>query len=166
VNPVKILFSRLDSPVGELLLTAAQNRLLGVYWEIDDSRIQRLTDDPCYCEGRDNFLDTVSTQLEEYFRGLRLGFDLPVAPAGTAFQQRVWQHLQAIPYGQTRSYGEIAVQLDKPRGARAVGAAIGRNPIAIIIPCHRVVGRGGALTGFAGGLPNKQWLLEHELRVG
>ena len=166
MNPGKILFSRLDSPVGKLLLTAAQNRLLGVYWEADDSRIQRLMADSCYCEDRDSFLDTVVTQLGEYFRGLRSEFDLPLAPAGTAFQQRVWQRLQAIPHGQTRTYGEIAAQLDNPKGARAVGAAIGRNPIAIIIPCHRVIGSGGTLTGFAGGLSNKQWLLEHEQRVG
>jgi len=166
VNPDKILFSRLDSPVGKLLLTAAQNRLLGVYWDGDDSHIQRLMADSCYCEDRDSFLDTVVTQLGEYFQGLRSEFDLPLAPAGTAFQQRVWQRLQAIPHGQTRSYGEIAAQLDNPKGARAVGAAIGRNPIAIIIPCHRVIGSGGTLTGFAGGLSNKQWLLEHEQRVG
>ena len=166
MTPGKILFSRLDSPVGKLLLTAAQNRLLGVYWEADDSRIQRLMADGCYCEDRDSFLDTVVTQLGEYFRGLRSEFDLPLAPAGTAFQQRVWQRLQAIPHGQTRTYGEIAAQLDNPKGARAVGAAIGRNPIAIIIPCHRVIGSGGTLTGFAGGLSNKQWLLEHEQRIG
>ena len=166
MNPEKILFSRLDSPVGKLLLTAAQNRLLGVCWEADDSHIQRLMADSCCCEDRDSFLDTVVTQLGEYFQGLRSEFDLPLAPAGTAFQQRVWQRLQAISHGQTRTYGEIAAQLDNPKGARAVGAAIGRNPIAIIIPCHRVIGSGGTLTGFAGGLSNKQWLLEHEQRVG
>lgn len=166
MNQGKILFSRLDSPVGRLLLTAAQNRLLGVYWEADESHIQQLMADSRYCEDRNSFLDRVVNQLGEYFQGLRSEFDLPLAPAGTAFQQRVWQRLQAIPHGQTRTYGEIAAQLDNPKGARAVGAAIGRNPIAIIVPCHRVIGSGGTLTGFAGGLSNKQWLLEHEQRVG
>ncbi|MBB3190595.1 methylated-DNA--[protein]-cysteine S-methyltransferase [Halomonas cerina] len=106
--------------------------------------------------------DRARVQLTEYFAGTRRSFDLPLAPAGTDFQRRVWQALAAIPYGETRDYGEIAEQLGQRHSQRAVGAANGKNPIAIVVPCHRVIGRDGRLTGYAGGLGRKQWLLAHE----
>ncbi|TFH85067.1 methylated-DNA--[protein]-cysteine S-methyltransferase [Billgrantia azerbaijanica] len=101
-------------------------------------------------------------QLDEYFAGTRRAFDLPLAPAGTDFQRRVWAALATIPYGETRNYAEIAEQLRCKGGQRAVGAANGRNPIAIVVPCHRVIGSDGRLTGYAGGIGRKQWLLAHE----
>ena len=105
----------------------------------------------------------VATQLAEYFAGTRTAFDLPLAPIGTPFEQRVWEHLQTIPYGETTTYGEIARELGSV--ARAVGRANGANPISIIVPCHRVIGANGSLTGYAGGLPTKHQLLAHERGV-
>lgn len=102
------------------------------------------------------------SQLEEYFAGSRLEFDLPLNPAGTAFQRSVWEALLRIPFGVTRSYTDIAREIGLPAAVRAVGAANGANPIAIIVPCHRVIGASGRLTGYAGGLPIKEWLLRHE----
>lgn len=101
-------------------------------------------------------------QLNEYFAGMRREFDLSLAPAGTPFQRAVWNELLLIPFGRTRSYGEIACILGRPGASRAVGAANGRNPIPVLIPCHRVIGSDGSLTGFGGGIPAKRWLLEHE----
>ena len=105
-----------------------------------------------------------AAQLEEYFAGKRAEFDLPLAPAGTEFQRSVWRALQTIPFGETRSYGEIAAQIGNPKACRAVGMANNRNPIAIIIPCHRVIGHNGSLVGYGGGLDIKQYLLELEKR--
>lgn len=102
------------------------------------------------------------TQLTEYFAGSRRDFDLPLAPAGTDFQKRVWQALVGIPFGETRSYGELAEQLGSKGGQRAVGAANGKNPISIIVPCHRVIGSDGKLTGYSSGIGRKQWLLAFE----
>ncbi|WP_110656179.1 methylated-DNA--[protein]-cysteine S-methyltransferase [Salinicola halimionae] len=104
-------------------------------------------------------------QLEAYFRAELTVFDLPLAPRGTDFQIRVWQVLQAIPFGQTRSYREIAVAIGTPLAVRAVGAANGRNPLSLIVPCHRVIGSNGKLTGYAGGLDRKRWLLQHEVSI-
>ena len=115
---------------------------------------------------RDDRLFTVATgQLAAYFAGELTDFDLPLAPAGTGFQQRVWAALRTIPYGQTTSYGELAGQLGNPGASRAVGLANGRNPIAVVVPCHRVIGANGTLTGYGGGLDRKRWLLDHELAV-
>jgi methylated-DNA-[protein]-cysteine S-methyltransferase len=105
-----------------------------------------------------------AAQLAEYFAGKRVKFDLPLAPAGTEFQRSVWQALLTIPFGKTRSYGEIAVQIGNPKACRAVGMANNRNPIAIIIPCHRVIGRDGSLVGYGGGLDIKRYLLDLEKR--
>jgi len=110
--------------------------------------------------------ETVTLQLDEYFNGQRQVFDLDLAPEGTDFQRSVWQELTAIGYANTCSYGDIAKKLGKPKASRAVGAANGANPIPIIIPCHRVLGSSGRLTGFGGGLPTKQWLLSHERGEG
>ncbi|MGY3929239.1 methylated-DNA--[protein]-cysteine S-methyltransferase [Aeromonas simiae] len=104
-------------------------------------------------------------QFEAYFSGRLTRFDLPLAARGTPFQMAVWATLREIPYGQTVSYREIAEAIGNPKAVRAVGAANGRNPLSVIVPCHRVIGSGGALTGYAGGLPIKAWLLEHERRV-
>ena len=104
----------------------------------------------------------VHKQLEEYFNGKRKAFDLPLAPRGTEFQKKIWDLLKKIPYGETRSYGQIAAMADNPKGSRAVGMANNRNPLPVVIPCHRVIGSGGALTGYAGGLDLKQKLLELE----
>ena len=107
-------------------------------------------------------LDDAAAQLREYFAGDRLAFDLPLDPIGTAFQRRVWDLLTKIPYGVTQTYGDLATSMAKPSASRAVGAANGKNPISIIVPCHRVIASSGALTGYAGGLAAKQWLLAHE----
>ncbi|XKE46157.1 methylated-DNA--[protein]-cysteine S-methyltransferase [Halomonas organivorans] len=106
--------------------------------------------------------DHAKTQLEEYFVGSRHSFELPLAPEGTDFQRRVWQALSTIPFGETRCYAEIAEQLGCKGGQRAVGAANGKNPLAIVVPCHRVIGSDGRLTGYAAGIGRKQWLLAHE----
>lgn len=110
-------------------------------------------------------LTDTARQLAEYFAGRRTAFDLPLAPAGTPFQRDVWRSLREIPYGETVSYGELAGQLGRPRASRAVGAANGRNPLAVVVPCHRVIGAGGALTGYAGGLDRKRELLALEVRA-
>jgi methylated-DNA-[protein]-cysteine S-methyltransferase len=109
-------------------------------------------------------LARAATQLREYFAGERRLFDLPLAPDGTGFQRLVWAALEQIPYGVTRSYGELARAIGRPAASRAVGTANSRNPISIIVPCHRVIGANGALTGYAGGMRAKQWLLDHEQR--
>jgi methylated-DNA-[protein]-cysteine S-methyltransferase len=110
-------------------------------------------------------LRTAATQLREYFAGVRRDFELTLAPEGTEFQRRVWRALEGIPFATTRSYGELASTLGNRNASRAVGAANGKNPIPIIVPCHRVIGADGSLTGFGGGEPTKRWLLDHEARV-
>ena len=148
------------SPVGELTLVADDRGLAAILWEDDKPDRVRLgalreqADHPVLVE--------TERQLGEYFAGKRRTFDVPLSFAGTDFQKRVWAALLAIPFGETRSYGEIAQQLGTPGASRAVGAANGRNPISIIAPCHRVVGANGKLTGFAGGLEAKAFLLDLE----
>ena len=107
-------------------------------------------------------LRAAARELEEYFAGKRVSFDLPLDPAGTPFQGAVWRALREVPFGETATYGEIARRVGHPAAARAVGAANGRNPISIIIPCHRIIGADGSLTGYGGGLDRKEWLLRHE----
>ena len=151
-------YAQLDSPIGLLLLAADEHGLRTVQmpdgeeaaqpaasWSKNESDMQR------YCQ-----------QLRKYFDGRLTAFDLPLAPQLTDFQSRVIDQLKDIPFGATRSYGELAKILNQPTAARAVGTACGRNPIPIIIPCHRVVAGNGALTGFAGGIERKRWLLQHE----
>lgn len=111
-------------------------------------------------------LNAAAKQLEGYFSGTLQAFTLPLVPAGTAFQQQVWQALQQIPFGETRSYQQIANAIGNPKAVRAVGMANSRNPVAIMIPCHRVIGANGQLTGYAGGLDKKAWLLQHEQQPG
>ncbi|WP_341208697.1 methylated-DNA--[protein]-cysteine S-methyltransferase [uncultured Sphingomonas sp.] len=152
----------LPSPLGELTLVADDAALVAILWPDDKpGRVQL----EATAERPDHpVLAAAATQLREYFAGKRTAFDLPLAPRGTAFQCDVWRALDAIPYGETRSYADIARAIGRPTATRAVGAANGRNPISIVTPCHRVIGRSGALTGFAGGLAAKQHLLALEQR--
>ena len=151
---------RVPSPVGRLTLVASDEGLAAILWEDDRPGRVRIDAGP---EVSDHpILNEAERQLAEYFSGRRQQFALRLEMSGTAFQRRVWSALLAIPFGQTRSYREIAEQIGSPRAVRAVGAANGRNPISIVAPCHRVVGSTGALTGFAGGLANKARLLELE----
>jgi methylated-DNA-[protein]-cysteine S-methyltransferase len=143
------------SPLGPLRLRAHGDELAAVHLPNDES----VPDEP---ERACDVLLATADQLREYFAGHRRTFDLPLAPDGTGFQQIVWHALLAIPFGETRSYGQIAAAIGRPAASRAVGAANGRNPIAIIVPCHRVIGSSGQLTGYGGGLPAKRWLLAHE----
>lgn len=148
------------SPVGTLTLVASEKGLAAILWENDDPArvpLGALTED-----GEDPVLQETERQLDEYFSGKRKTFSIPLDFNGTDFQKAVWNALLTIPYGETRSYGEIAVQLGNPKAVRAVGAANGRNPISIIAPCHRVIGSNGKLTGFAGGLEAKSLLLRLE----
>jgi methylated-DNA-[protein]-cysteine S-methyltransferase len=147
----------LDTPVGRLLL-AREGRELRL---INFQRGPRPRLDPRWRESTDAFDDVVS-QLTEYFAGERQRFELPLAPEGTPFQQRVWRELQDIPYGVTISYGQLAARIGQPTASRAVGLANGSNPLAIVIPCHRVIGANGTLTGYGGGLPIKGRLLALE----
>jgi methylated-DNA-[protein]-cysteine S-methyltransferase len=152
--------SAIASPVGTLTLVADETALVALLWE--DDRPGRVPLE-AMAEGRDHrVLAAAAAQLAEYFAGARTAFDLPLAPRGTAFQRAVWGELAAIPYGETRSYADIARALGQPNATRAVGAANGRNPLSIVVPCHRVVGSDGSLTGFAGGIEGKRWLLAHE----
>lgn len=146
----------ISSPLGDLRLYAHDDELVGIY--LPDQHA------PAAAPGRGGVLAAAARQLAEYFAGERRAFDLPLAPRGTGFQQLVWRALLAIPYGETRSYGDLARAIGRPAAARAVGAANARNPLAIVVPCHRVIGASGQLTGYAGGMPAKRWLLEHERR--
>ncbi|MDE1167320.1 MAG: methylated-DNA--[protein]-cysteine S-methyltransferase [Pseudomonas sp.] len=147
----------LPSPVGELTLVADGPHLVAVLWENDKPGRVRLG--PLLAAPDCPVLGQVARQLDEYFAGSRQQFALALAFKGTEFQKKVWQALLTIPFGQTRSYSDIAVQIGHPQAVRAVGAANGRNPISIIAPCHRVIGASGQLTGFAGGLAAKERLL-------
>lgn len=153
-----------STPVGRLVLVARGDALVGVWMEDQRHHPGVLA----YGEGApvdDPVLTAAAQQLEEYFAGRRTEFDLPLAPEGTEFQRRVWAELLQIPFGETVTYGELARRLGDPNGSRAVGLANGRNPIGIVIPCHRVVGAAGDLTGYGGGLPRKRLLLDLEAQV-
>jgi methylated-DNA-[protein]-cysteine S-methyltransferase len=156
----RYVYTRVSSPVGTLTLVASDQGLAAILWENDRPSRVRL---PLDAEDRRHpVLGETARQLAQYFAGERREFTLPLDPAGTDFQRKVWAALRTIPFGQTRSYGQIAQQIGSPTAIRAVGAANGRNPISIVTPCHRVIGANGALTGFAGGLDTKARLLELE----
>ncbi len=153
-----MLYTTVDSPIGELLLLGDEQTLFGLYmqqgrkpmriaagWQRDASPFAR-----------------VATQLDEYFHAGRVAFDVPLAMHGSEFERRVWRALQDIPYGETISYGELARRIGQPSASRAVGLANGRNPISVIVPCHRVIGANGSLTGYGGGIERKRLLLELE----
>jgi methylated-DNA-[protein]-cysteine S-methyltransferase len=150
--------STIDSPIGELTLVARDGVLSGIYfpghWHMPAPEVFGLRSEGGFEQARQ--------QLGEYFAGERTEFELPTAVAGKAFQRRVWELIDRIPYGQTTTYGEMAQELGDPVLAREVGAAVGRNPLSIVVPCHRVVGKDGRLTGYAGGLERKRFLLELE----
>jgi methylated-DNA-[protein]-cysteine S-methyltransferase len=146
-----------DSPIGDLLLTAEEGRITGLHFS-PFAIGPEWRHDP-------RALHDAATQLQEYFAGDRTEFDLPLSPEGTDFQRRVWALLREIPYGETTTYGTLARELGDPKTVRAVGLANGRNPIAVIIPCHRVIGADGSLTGFGGGLDRKRALLDLEAGV-
>jgi len=148
-----------ESPIGRLLVTSDGTALTGLYME--PSRKAQSVDGWIQDEAVAPLSATVR-QLSEYFAGTRREFDLPLRLQGTTFQTRVWRELTVIPYGQTWSYGQLAQRIDKPSASRAVGLANGRNPISILVPCHRVIGADGSLTGYGGGLERKRWLLAHE----
>jgi O-6-methylguanine DNA methyltransferase len=145
-----------DSPCGELTLVARGDALSGLYMTGQRHRPAQETFGP---RGDSPVFAAARAQLDAYFAGELTCFDLPLTMAGTPFQQRVWSALRDIPYGETVSYGELAALLGSPTASRAVGLANGRNPIGVIVPCHRVIGAGGDLTGYGGGLPRKRWLL-------
>jgi methylated-DNA-[protein]-cysteine S-methyltransferase len=157
------VYKRMRSPVGALTLVATDDGLAAILWETDPLRRVRLKLDAE--ESGHLLLVETERQLEEYFAGRRKHFTLKLDPSGTLFQRTVWNALLTIPFGETRSYAQIARQIGKPTATRAVGAANGRNPLSIVAPCHRVVGSTGALTGFAGGLDVKAHLLAFEANV-
>ena len=150
---------RITTPLGPMTLAATANGLAGAWFDGQAHHPGPLTA-PVAADNR--FLVQATRELGEYFLAQRQRFDVALDPQGTVFQQAVWQALRGIACGALQRYGEIARQLVKPQAARAVGAAVGRNPISVIVPCHRVVGQNGALTGYAGGLPRKQALLRLE----
>ena len=153
----------IDSPVGPLTLLAEDGALTGLYLEDREPHgPDGLNRAEAGDEANDRVLAEATRQLDEYFAGQRQEFDLPLALRGTVFQRRVWQALRDIPYGETTSYGHLASDIGQPTAARAVGLANGRNPVSIIVPCHRVVGSDGSLTGYGGGLDRKQRLLDLE----
>ena len=147
-----------DSPVGPLLLTSDGRALTRVLFDADP--------EPAWSTQPCELLDRAVEQLREYFAGERTEFDLPLAPDGTPFQRRVWEALRTIPYAETISYRQLATRVGNPSASRAVGLANGRNPISLVVPCHRVIGADGSLTGYGGGLDRKRTLLDLERRVG
>lgn len=154
-----IVHTAVQSPVGPLLLAVSDEGLYAIEFQPSRHPVARAE---AWREGDHPLLEQARAQLEEYFAGTRRGFDLPLAPHGTAFQRTVWRTLATIPYGETLSYAQLAARVGRPGAARAVGAANGRNPLPIVLPCHRVIGARGDLTGFGGGLPVKRFLLELE----
>ncbi|OTG89163.1 methylated-DNA--[protein]-cysteine S-methyltransferase [Acinetobacter sp. ANC 3813] len=157
---MKLSYLFLASPVGQLKLVANESALVAVLWENENPDRVRLAE--LIEDSKHPILLEAVRQLNEYFAGKRQQFDLPLDFAGTPFQKKVWQALLSIPFGETRSYKQIAEQIGNVKAVRAVGAANGKNPISIIAPCHRVVGASGKLVGFAGGLENKEILLKLE----
>ena len=147
----------IDSPVGPLVLTSDGTALTGVLFDAEL--------DPTWSTGTCAVLDQAVAQLGEYFAGERTVFDLPLEPAGTPFQRSTWLALREIPYAETINYGQLALRVGNPKASRAVGLANGRNPISIVVPCHRVIGADGSLTGYGGGLDRKRLLLDLERRV-
>jgi methylated-DNA-[protein]-cysteine S-methyltransferase len=159
-----LFYKVVKSPLGKLKLVANADALVGVLW-VAESR-DRLRLDAQEIEGHHPILAEAERQLAEYFAGTRTQFELSLEPRGTEFQKKVWQSLRKIPFGATKSYVEIARAIGSPRACRAVGAANSKNPLPIVVPCHRVIGANGALTGFGGGLETKAKLLTFEARAG
>ena len=154
-------YSLLETPIGTLLIAGDEQAVRRIDFPKDG---KPGTPQPEWTESARGPVCQAMKQLREYFAGKRADFDLPLAPEGTEFQRTVWRNLQDIPYGETISYGELAKRVGNPKASRAVGAANGQNPIPIVIPCHRVIGANGKLTGFGGGLPTKEALLALETK--
>ncbi len=157
---MEAVYTWMESPVGKLLLVANDGGLIELAFA--EGRTAPVID-PAWAAGGAPLQEPVR-QLRAFFAGELRDFDLPLKPRGTAFQQRVWELLREIPFGKTLSYGELARRVGNPAASRAVGLANGSNPIAIVVPCHRVIGSNGKLTGYGGGLENKRWLLDFERR--
>ena len=151
-------YTHVDTPIGKLTLVAGGTGIRRILWDGEAPPEDAV-------EGHSDILDAAVTQIREYFTGNRTTFDLPLDLGGTPFQEKVWRELGSIPFGTTISYGEQARRIGRPQAARAVGAANGRNPVPVVLPCHRVIGSSGALTGFGGGLDTKRTLLRHEAEV-
>ena len=154
----QLSYTHIDSPVGSLLVAGNDDALHYLSFPNSPKAVEPRSD---WHQTDAPFLE-VRRQLTAYFDGELRQFDLPLFLAGTAFQKSVWRHLATIPFGETQSYGQLAATLERPKASRAVGAANGSNPLPIILPCHRVIGGNGSLTGFGGGLPTKEYLLRHE----
>jgi methylated-DNA-[protein]-cysteine S-methyltransferase len=157
-----INYCYLESPIGALLIAGDEGAVRRIEFPRDGKRGRP---EPRWMESARGPIAEAVRQLREYFAGERTRFDLPLAPEGTPFQRNVWRHLQDIPFGETISYGELARRVGNPKASRAVGAANGKNPLPIVIPCHRVIGSNGTLTGFGGGLPTKEALLAIEAKA-
>jgi methylated-DNA-[protein]-cysteine S-methyltransferase len=156
--PVALLYEVVPSPIGRLIVASDGSAIAGVWMANADPDDAHWSDR----RGTDALLDEARSELTAYFDGRLKVFNVPLAPNGTDFQRRVWSALRKIPFGTTISYAELARRVSNTAAVRAVGAANGRNPIPIIVPCHRVIGSDGSLTGFGGGLDRKRWLLHHE----
>lgn len=156
-----IYYDTFDSPIGQLLATSDGENLTGIYMENHSGGPQIAAD----WQHEPRHFEAVKNQLDDYFAGTRTEFDLPLKLEGTPFQKSVWDELLAIPFGGTTTYGTLARKLGDKNASRAVGTAVGRNPISIIVPCHRVLGAGGAITGYAGGLDRKRTLLDLEAKA-
>lgn len=152
-------YSVMESPIGPLTIVQRDGTLIAV---LMDGHRKPPVDTPDWGDQVDDALPEATRQLAQYFAGDRTTFDLPLAPSGTDFQKEVWAALRAIPYAETRSYGQLAIAVGRPGASRAVGLANGRNPLSIVVPCHRVVGADGKLTGYSGGPQRKQFLLDLE----
>lgn len=153
-----MFYSYIDSPLGDLLVVRDEDGITGLYLPTGRHKKTPITG----WTRDDTAFDDARQQLAEYFAGERTEFTLPLNPHGTAFQMTVWNALKQIPFGETASYGETAQAIGNPTASRAVGLANGQNPISIVVPCHRVIGANGSLTGYGGGLDAKRWLLSHE----
>ena len=157
------VFKKMKSPVGELTLIACETGLCSILWE--DEKENRVKINLGIEDQNNKILNQTQKELEEYFLGKRTEFTIPLNPIGTEFQKKVWMELRRIPFGKTISYLELATRIGNPKASRAVGGANGKNPLSIIVPCHRVIGSSGKLTGFAGGISNKTKLLELEQKA-
>ncbi len=162
--PGPYFYKEINSPIGKLRLVASDKGLAAILWEKD--RLGRVNLEPQLPDNGNMHLAQTEKELGEYFARKRKNFGINLDMKGTDFQKRVWAVLLKIPYGETRSYGQVAQEIQHPKAARAVGAANGRNPVSIIAACHRVIGASGDLTGFAGGLEIKQYLLDLEQSKG
>ena len=156
-----LFWKKMPSPIGSLTVFANDEGITEIRFPNSKSPNNKSPDQPG-TKHSNRIVDMAINQLQDYFDGKLKTFDLPLRPSGTEFQKNVWRQLQQIGYGRTASYGEIATAIVKPKASRAVGMANSKNPIPIVVPCHRIIGKDGSLTGFAGGLDTKRWLLAHE----